>query len=322
MDSRTQEELGNRQAQLENMRSVIADVGQKTKELQTANAELAKHKDELSKKVVIKSGKLEFILDEKEVLFEELQKVMEKNRKLKNQMKKRDDAHRQANPGFFGRIAKNSKIQKGLGWFSSVKGYFKKKELDTIAVSGGKVKKNIKDGKPMNIGEQLENSHSFFASQTDEDILEMKKQLQADRRRKGKSKEELEQEDNEEMQTGKGTQDKKDNDVIDSEQQGEKADIQENEDLKLLMDEDETEGRVDSKTNLSQQIEKNVQTQAKSQGAQSLLEKMKMMGEDVGEDDSEEEEEDQDSDEEGQMLILQQMRMKIDQIHDEDESED
>ena len=62
------------------------------------------------------------------------------------------------------------------GWFTGVKDYFKKKDLETIDVSGGKVRKNIKDnGQLMGIDAQMENSQSFFTNQSDEDILEMRK---------------------------------------------------------------------------------------------------------------------------------------------------
>lgn len=163
MSSRTAEELKNRLSQIENMTVVIADVKQKTADLETKNRELLARKGDLGKKLEIKSGRLEFILDEKENLFAKLQKVMELNQELKKKAEKQP------------RPAQGKGWFKG-GWFSGVKNYFKKKDLETIDVSGGKVRKNIKDdGRPMNISDQLENSSSYFTSQTDKDIHELRR---------------------------------------------------------------------------------------------------------------------------------------------------
>ena len=165
MSSRTAEELKNRLSQIENMTSVISDVHQKTLDLETKNRELLERKTELAKKLEIKSGRLEFILDEKENLFSKLQKIMELNQKLKKEENKKKPKAVANKKGWF----------KG-GWFSGVKDYFKKKDLETIDVSDGKVRKNIKDnGEPMGIDEQFENTQSFFTNKSDEDISALRK---------------------------------------------------------------------------------------------------------------------------------------------------
>lgn len=145
------------------MTTVIADVKQKTADLETKNRELLAQKAELEKKLEIKSGRLEFILDEKENLFAKLQKIMELNQELKK--KGHNKPKSEQKKGWF----------KG-GWFSGVKNYFKKRDLENIDVSGGKVRKNIKeDGRPMDISDQLENSSSYFTSQSDKDIHELRR---------------------------------------------------------------------------------------------------------------------------------------------------
>jgi hypothetical protein len=165
MTSRTEEELKQRLSQIKDMTVVIKDVGQKTSDLETKNRELLAQKTDLEKKLEIKSGRLEFILDEKENLFAKLQKVMDLNQRLKKKQEAKNPVPQKKGKGWF-----NS------GWFSGVKDYFKKKELETIDVSGGKVRKNIKeDGQPMGIDDQMENSGSFFANQTDEDIVQLRK---------------------------------------------------------------------------------------------------------------------------------------------------
>lgn len=147
------------------MTSVISDVHQKTLDLETKNRELLERKTELAKKLEIKSGRLEFILDEKENLFSKLQKIMELNQKLKKEENKKKPKAVANKKGWF----------KG-GWFSGVKDYFKKKDLETIDVSDGKVRKNIKDnGEPMGIDEQFENTQSFFTNKSDEDISALRK---------------------------------------------------------------------------------------------------------------------------------------------------
>jgi hypothetical protein len=180
MTSRTADELKNRLSQIENMTSVIADVGQKTKDLETKNRDLLSKKSELEKKLEIKSGRLEFILDEKENLFAKLQKIMELNQQLKKKKNLAKPKQEQKQGWFKG------------GWFSGVKSYFKKKDLETIDVSGGKVRKNIQDdGKPMNIDDQLENSSSYFTGQTDKDILELRKKRNEQMQKKKQEQEKV-----------------------------------------------------------------------------------------------------------------------------------
>ena len=165
MTSSTDEELKLRLYQFKDITIVIADVRQKTRNLETQNRELVAQKTELEKKLEIKSGRLEFILDEKENLFSKLQKVMDLNQRLKKKQKTKALTQPKQGKGWF----------RG-GWFSGVKEYFKKKDLETIDVSGGKVRKNIRDdGQPMGIDDQLENSQSFFTNQSDEDIVELRR---------------------------------------------------------------------------------------------------------------------------------------------------
>jgi uncharacterized protein YoxC len=165
-----EEEFKNRKNQLNDMEQVINDVREKAQELQKTNQELLNKKNELEKKLEVKSGSLEFILDEKETLFNNYQKLIELNKTLKENSKSKS--------------LTNNKKQEKKGWLSSswitgVSKYFKKKEYENIDVSKGKIRKNIKsNGEPLNIDDQLKNSSNFFASQSDEDFQELKRKRQ------------------------------------------------------------------------------------------------------------------------------------------------
>ena len=119
------------------------------------------------RKLEIKSGSLEFILDEKDTLFNNFQKLIEQNKLLKEKSK--------------AQVQEKNKKQDKKGWLSSkwlsgVSNYFKNKDLETIDSSKGKVRKNVKsNGQPLNIDDQLKNSSSYFSSRTVEDVEELKR---------------------------------------------------------------------------------------------------------------------------------------------------
>jgi hypothetical protein len=259
------------------MTSVIADVSQKTTDLETKNRDLLAKKTKLEKKLEIKSGRLEFILDEKENLFAKLQKIME----LNQQLKKKQNAEKpkmENKQGWF----------KG-GWFSGVKNYFKKKDLETIDVSGGKVRKNIQDdGQLMGIDDQLENSTGYFTNQTDKDILELRK------KRNEQIQAEKEKED-----TIKGI-------------------------VKIVswiypirFNLVETKEPVQPKME-TKEIPPIIESIPEDPNTQSLMEKMRSM--EVVSDDENADETDSEDDDENTQKILEKMREKIEQIHDEEDN--
>lgn len=165
-----EEEFKNRKNQLDDMEQVINEVREKTQELQKTNQELLNKKNELEKKLEVKSGSLEFILDEKETLFNNFQKLIELNKILKEKSKSKplNNNKKQENKGWL-----------SSGWISGVSKYFKKNQYENIDVSKGKIRKNIKsNGEPLNIDDQLKNSSNFFVSQSDEDFQELKRKRQ------------------------------------------------------------------------------------------------------------------------------------------------
>ncbi len=100
-----------------------------------------------SKILEIKTGKLEYILEEKEALFNKLQNELAENKELRKKHNK---------------IGSSSKKKK-KGIFSSLMGYFQKEDRDNIDVSNGKIKKN-QEGSIQNLEKDFENSESYVAS--------------------------------------------------------------------------------------------------------------------------------------------------------------
>ena len=153
--NKLQEENLARHKQLSDMLEMKNSIKTRIKHFEKKNIE-TKTKIKKRKEILdIKTGKLEYILEEKEALFNKLHLELAENKELK----KKFDSY---------------KKKKKKGFFSSFIGYFKKEDFENIDVSGGKVKKNILlDSK--NLAADFENGDSYIDKNPDFNTIDFNK---------------------------------------------------------------------------------------------------------------------------------------------------
>jgi hypothetical protein len=140
------EERKARSKQLEDMEQMHQDLLAKIKNTQDENSQLEGKIKDLEEVFEFKAGKLDYILEQKEALFNMLQLAIAENKEFKNHSAKKNDQGK----------------KKGL--FSSLLGYFQQDNYSTIDVSQGKVKKSEIDVNPKNLVKQFNNPQSFYSN--------------------------------------------------------------------------------------------------------------------------------------------------------------
>jgi hypothetical protein len=143
LNNKLEEEQQARNKQLHDMLSMKQLLREKIEILNGEN-ELLKTSIQKRKDILdIKTGKLEYILEEKEGLFNKLHNELAENKELKEKL---NLVHQ----------------KKSKGFFSSLMGYFHKEDLDNISTSKGNIKKHILVDNKKTLIEGFENSDSFM----------------------------------------------------------------------------------------------------------------------------------------------------------------
>ncbi len=150
-DNKLHEERKARTKQLEDMEQMQNDLMNKLKSAEQENIQLETKIKELEDTLEVKSGKLDYILEEKEALFNKLQLAISENKEYKNQ-----------------KANKISTIKKG-GLFSSLVGYFKQDNFENIDVTEGKVKKNEFEVNSRKLIQEFNQPQSFFSNNSEFD---------------------------------------------------------------------------------------------------------------------------------------------------------
>ena len=145
-DNKLIEERKARCKQLEDMEQMHEDLLNKIKGIQDENAQIEGKIKDLEEILEVKAGKLDYILEQKEALFNKLQLAITENKEYKVQSAKKSD---------------NGK-KKGL--FSSFFSYFQQDNYSTIDVTEGKVKKSEIDVNPKNLVKQFNTPQSFVSN--------------------------------------------------------------------------------------------------------------------------------------------------------------
>lgn len=152
-DNKLVEERKARCKQLEDMEQMHQDLLNKIKGIQDENSQIEGKIKDLEEILEVKAGKLDYILEQKEALFNKLQLAITENKEFKSQSAKKSD------PG------------KKKGLFSSFFNYFQQDNYSTIDVTQGKVKKSEIDVNPKNLVKQFNNPQSFFSNHDELDNI-------------------------------------------------------------------------------------------------------------------------------------------------------
>jgi hypothetical protein len=145
-DNKLLDERKARSKQLEDMQQMHKDLLDKTKAVEDDNAQLEAKIKGLEDVLEVKAGKLDYILEQKEALFNKLQLAISENKELKLQS------------------AKKNEQGKKKGLISSLFGYFQQDSYSSIDVSQGKVKKSEIEVNPKNLVKQFNNQQSFYST--------------------------------------------------------------------------------------------------------------------------------------------------------------
>ena len=154
-DNKLLEERKARTKQLEDMEQMHQDLLDKIKRTEADNGQIQSKIKELEDLLEVKSGKLDYILEEKEALFNKLQLAITENKELKSQ------------------YGKKTEQPKKRGMFSSLVSYFKQDNFATIDVTEGKVKKSEIEVNPKNLIKEFNNPQSFFSNNSEFDSVTM-----------------------------------------------------------------------------------------------------------------------------------------------------
>ena len=154
--NRLEEENVARHKQLSDMKKMKLNLEQKILFYKKKNTEITSLIKKRKEILDIKTGKLEYILEEKEALFNKLHLELAENKILK----KKFDSYQK---------------KKKKGFFSSFYNYFQKEDLDNIDVSDGKVKKNILVDTKKNLVENFDKAESYIDNNPEFNTIDFNK---------------------------------------------------------------------------------------------------------------------------------------------------
>lgn len=201
-DSKLQKELLTRTKQLEDMEAMHLDLRQKIEGVGVVTKTLENKISSRTEELQIKSGKLEYILEEKEALFNKLQLALSENKELKKELE----------------MTKKTKKKSLIG---SLWGMLKREKYDTIDVSNGKVKKNVDLSKVKDGEKAFSNSRSFITDNPNFDDVDLsgigkQEENKEDVEEEEESKEEEEEGYEEEEESNEEDDDEEDGEDYDS----------------------------------------------------------------------------------------------------------
>ena len=147
-------EIKARDKQLDDMILIFDDLKTKIETLENSNKELEGRIKFKTDELEVKSGKLEYILEEKEALFNKLQLALSENKDLV-------------------KLNHSDKKKQKKGLVSSIFGFLRNDNYDTIDITAGKVKKNADYNDSKKMLYDFDNSQSYITNNPDFDVVNL-----------------------------------------------------------------------------------------------------------------------------------------------------